>query len=276
MKTCHECGAEYPPTRVICTRCGEILEEHHYLRLIWITVAIAGAFHAYLGRLGYRGRGLFSETFQTALFLLLIFLIVWKLIQKIREPQRRVLYELASLYSDRTGRLAIIGGIIALSIIEFAPASSPPAAAIAEPAKLADFRFVRVVFILPLAAAYLVLTLACQGTAFFNFRLRNSLEPRERATAGPEELLPQVEFTPKWKELLIGRMDGHRFTIEMTMGVAKVFLPSEKTWNATAPDWARNQWPRVHSDLKLWCRQQSIPLVVEDTAWVEFSSEPAA
>jgi len=57
-------------------------------------------------------------------------------------------------------------------------------------------------------------------------------------------------------------MDGHTFIVELTMGVLTVYFPSQSKWDASAPDWAKNQWERV------------IPLNVEERAWVMF--EPAA
>lgn len=79
-----------------------------------------------------------------------------------------------------------------------------------------------------------------------------------------------IEFAPKWKEELICRLDDRQFVLELTMGTLNAFLPTKAKWEATAPDWARHQWERVHADLEAWCKQQKIPLVVEDHAWVEF------
>ena len=81
----------------------------------------------------------------------------------------------------------------------------------------------------------------------------------------------QVQFRSEWKELLIGSMDGKQFTIELTMGVLTVYLPTLAKWEASAPEWAKHQWERVRADLSAWCEQQKIPLVIEDHAWVEFS-----
>jgi hypothetical protein len=80
----------------------------------------------------------------------------------------------------------------------------------------------------------------------------------------------KVQFQPEWKELLIGTMDDRRFVIELTMGVLTVYFPTAAKWEASAPDWARPQWERVRTDLSAWCAQQSIPLVIEDHAWVDF------
>jgi hypothetical protein len=83
-------------------------------------------------------------------------------------------------------------------------------------------------------------------------------------------MMNRVTFQPKWKEELVCTMDGTSFVIELTMGVATVYLPSQHKWEASVPDWARDQWERVKADLSDWCQQQDIPLVIDDQAWVEF------
>jgi O-acetyl-ADP-ribose deacetylase (regulator of RNase III) len=82
--------------------------------------------------------------------------------------------------------------------------------------------------------------------------------------------LSKVQFEPQWKELLICRMDGRRFVIELTMGVLTVYFRTQSTWEASAPDWAKRQWERVRGDLSAWCLEQGIPLQIVDGAWVEF------
>jgi hypothetical protein len=81
----------------------------------------------------------------------------------------------------------------------------------------------------------------------------------------------KIEFKAEWKELLIGMMDGKRFVIELTMGVLTVYFPTAAKWEASAPDWAKQQWERVRADLSAWCEQQKIPLVIDDQAWVDFT-----
>ncbi len=79
-----------------------------------------------------------------------------------------------------------------------------------------------------------------------------------------------VTFMPRWKEELVCRMDGHGFIIEMTMGIAHVYLPDEEKWESSAPDWAKGQWARVLADLERWCAGQSLPLTVDGNMWVHF------
>lgn len=80
----------------------------------------------------------------------------------------------------------------------------------------------------------------------------------------------RITFEPRWKEELVCTMDGRRFVIELTMGQLHAYLPSKETWERDAPDWAKDQWDRVHQDLATWCKGQSMPLSVEDRAWVSF------
>lgn len=80
----------------------------------------------------------------------------------------------------------------------------------------------------------------------------------------------KVTFAPRWKEELVCTMDGRQFVIELTMGELHAYLPSKEVWARLAPDWARGQWARVHQDLTTWCQGQSIPLTVEERAWVSF------
>jgi len=96
-----------------------------------------------------------------------------------------------------------------------------------------------------------------------------------KGRVGKEEVMGEpasarVQFEAKWKETLVCTMDGKRFSIELTMGVLKVYLPTQSRWEAVAPDWARSQWERVREDLAVWCLRERIPLVVDESAWVEF------
>ena len=86
----------------------------------------------------------------------------------------------------------------------------------------------------------------------------------------PSPLTPKVQFQPKWREELVCTMDGKKFSIELTMGVLRAYVPTRPRWEATAPDWARRQWEQVKEDLSAWCHQEKIPLVIDDKAWVAF------
>jgi hypothetical protein len=80
----------------------------------------------------------------------------------------------------------------------------------------------------------------------------------------------QVQFEPRWKEELVCTRDGRTFAVEMTMDIITVYFPTQSKWEASAPEWALQQWERVTKDLSAWCQQQKIPLVIEVHAWVQF------
>ena len=80
----------------------------------------------------------------------------------------------------------------------------------------------------------------------------------------------KVQFHPRWKEELVCTMDGHQFIVELTMGVLTVYFPTKERWQASAPEWAKGHWDRVHEDLSAWCEGQGWPLKIEENAWVQF------
>ena len=70
--------------------------------------------------------------------------------------------------------------------------------------------------------------------------------------------------------MLNGTIDGRQFTIEFMMGIPTIYMPTADKWEASAPVWAKGQWERVRADLATWCKENGIPLVIEENAWVEF------
>jgi hypothetical protein len=78
------------------------------------------------------------------------------------------------------------------------------------------------------------------------------------------------KFQPKWKEELIGTIDGKQFSIELTMGTLHVYFPTAVKWESSAPIWAKGKWDQVKIDLEDWCRKERIPLTIEENAWVDF------
>lgn len=80
----------------------------------------------------------------------------------------------------------------------------------------------------------------------------------------------KVLFHPRWKEELVGTMEGQQFVVEMTMGKYVAYFPTQERWEACAPEWAKGQWQRVRDDLSAWCETEKIPLRIESNAWVTF------
>lgn len=84
--------------------------------------------------------------------------------------------------------------------------------------------------------------------------------------------MKNFEFNIRWKEELDGFVDGHRFTLEITMGSLHVYFPSEETWERSAPDWAKGMWPDASEAAARWATNNSIPFEVDERAWVSFES----
>jgi hypothetical protein len=74
----------------------------------------------------------------------------------------------------------------------------------------------------------------------------------------------------RWKEILKGSFEGHRFHVEITMGKEHVFFPLEEKWNELASSWAHGRWEEARSQAEAWSRKRAIPFDVDAAAWVEF------
>jgi len=84
-------------------------------------------------------------------------------------------------------------------------------------------------------------------------------------------MLGPWQFSPRWKEELVGSLGGKSFVIEFSMGSANhAYLPERERWEAVAPDWAKPLWEQVREDLASWCKGQSIPLTIDSNSWVSF------
>jgi hypothetical protein len=77
------------------------------------------------------------------------------------------------------------------------------------------------------------------------------------------------EFTPRWKEELVCECAEGKLVVEITMGVLHVYFPSEARWKRDAPTWARMRYEEILGDLTRWCTAKSIPLTVDDSAWMD-------
>lgn len=179
MKTCSHCGKSYPLSRVLCLDCVEILEERFYIRLIVLTFVAAFAIHLALGKWGYTGRGLIMESLMTEAALLVFAVLLWKSFQKWKSPQRRILYELASLYSDRTGRIVVFTLATVLVLFFSGFFAMHPPKELSEPDLLHSFRIVRTRVLLVFGSAYVIVVFYIQGLDFFDLSLKNSFLRKE-------------------------------------------------------------------------------------------------
>ena len=78
------------------------------------------------------------------------------------------------------------------------------------------------------------------------------------------------KFNARWKEELVVSCFGDEFILEYTMGVSTIFLPTRAVWQQSAPDWAKNHYTELKTELESWCKKNQIPLRVEARAWVDF------
>ena len=83
----------------------------------------------------------------------------------------------------------------------------------------------------------------------------------------------KIKFTPKWKEELIGTCEDYSFTIEVTMGEFTAYFPSEQKWKETVPEWAQGERKTILEELKLWGKENNVPVATDDSAWIYFEKE---
>lgn len=52
------------------------------------------------------------------------------------------------------------------------------------------------------------------------------------------------------------------------MGILTAYLPTEEVWKQKGPEWARDLWPELKTELEEWCSANSAGFVVDETAFV--------
>jgi len=80
----------------------------------------------------------------------------------------------------------------------------------------------------------------------------------------------KFEYTPRWKEELVGTYGGHQFSVLLTMGKMHVYFPSEVTWETTAPRWAKGKWQEAMDAAKVWSESNRIPFEIDQQVVVLF------
>jgi hypothetical protein len=75
-------------------------------------------------------------------------------------------------------------------------------------------------------------------------------------------------FQPKWKEELVCTGPAGSFVLDLTMGTATAYLPTERAWVDKAPWWAKRLWPVLHDELQTWCRANDVGFVIDAGAAV--------
>ena len=75
-------------------------------------------------------------------------------------------------------------------------------------------------------------------------------------------------FQPRWKEELVCTGPGGSFVLDLPMGILTACLPTEAAWKRKAPEWARDLWPQLKTELQDWCRANNAKFVIDENAAV--------
>jgi len=76
------------------------------------------------------------------------------------------------------------------------------------------------------------------------------------------------QFQPRRKEELVVKGPGGSFVLELPMGVYSAYLPTQKAWETKAPEWAKELWPLLKSELEDWCVRNKAEFHIDETATV--------
>jgi len=79
--------------------------------------------------------------------------------------------------------------------------------------------------------------------------------------------MSEYRFTIRWKEELVIEGGEQSLVVEMTMGRACVYFPTEEMWREKAPTWAHGEHAEILRQLQAWAKGQNIPVEVT-SAWV--------
>lgn len=183
VKRCGECKRHYPLQAIVCLECEEILEENSYLKFVWISIALSLVADLALVQLGVLQRWRIAEVLQFTGFLVFVGYPLWKVVQKIREPERPILRELGSIYTGRFDRALITTMLLAVALVWLDVIDT---GGVATSKLLVNPEHVPIVrmFALTLMIIAIVSSIAMiidQGLSFFDPRVKNTYIARERA-----------------------------------------------------------------------------------------------
>lgn len=116
-KRCSVCEREYPAAALACLDCDEILEDSFYVRTCWIGL-VCGVSLNFAGRhLGYYQKITVTEVVMLSGLCIAIIYPLCKAYQRIRSPERPILAEMLSVYTDRSDRLTLMAMLVAIAVI---------------------------------------------------------------------------------------------------------------------------------------------------------------
>lgn len=76
------------------------------------------------------------------------------------------------------------------------------------------------------------------------------------------------KFQPRWKEELVVTGPGGSFVLELPMGGLTAYLPPQNVWREVAPEWAKDLWPVLKTELEEWCKKNKADFHIDETASV--------
>jgi hypothetical protein len=76
------------------------------------------------------------------------------------------------------------------------------------------------------------------------------------------------KFQSRWKEELVCTGPGGVFILELPMGILSAYLPTEEVWREKSPEWARELWPVLRTELEQWCAAHKARFYIDPTAGV--------
>jgi hypothetical protein len=80
--------------------------------------------------------------------------------------------------------------------------------------------------------------------------------------------MSEIRFNIRWREELQAISTEGILLFEITMGELHVYFPTEKRWELSAPDWAKEKWKIYVDACSNWCAQNKIPISMVDDAYI--------
>lgn len=179
VKVC--CDEAYPLHDLFCAQCGEALEETHYRLWIVVTTVVAAATVWLLAHSDVLVKFRWPDVLILEVFLLQIAYPAAKAFQKMRDPERPVLREMASVFADRWSRVLFIAAwvFIAMIWLRVVPRSTVAGHNLVDPSMLPLRTAISTVSFAGFAVTS-ALVLVDQGPRFFDLRSSNTASPRRR------------------------------------------------------------------------------------------------
>jgi hypothetical protein len=181
VKTCPTCEDELEIQDLVCLDCGEVLEDGPYTSLCFGAVVSAAALHGGLVSLGLYGRFALTEVIILTSVIIAVTYPAVKLVQKRRDPERPILAEILSVYTDRSDRVFFL--LILAACILIVTGHAPAGALTRTPVhpQFALVRFIATTWGVVFFTLWILASILDQGLAFFDPRIANTYVHRERA-----------------------------------------------------------------------------------------------